>query len=140
MAAVKLESENLEYARARKLLAKARSSAPTPRVLMKSAKLEWHLGDLDEALKQLVTAIQQFPDYPKFYMMQGQIYKLRNDVAKARDSYNTGTKKCSSSVPLWLLLARLDESQGHLTKARSVLEKARQKNTQNGQLWLEAVR
>ena len=107
---------------------------------MKSAKLEWHLGDLDEALKQLVTAIQQFPDYPKFYMMQGQIYKLRNDVTKARDSYNTGTKKCSSSVPLWLLLARLDESQGHLTKARSVLEKARQKNTQNGQLWLEAVR
>lgn len=140
MAAVKLESENLEYERARKLLAKARSSAPTPRVLMKSAKLEWQLGDLNEALGQLQSAIEQFPDYPKFYMMQGQIYSLQNSVNQARDSYNTGTKKCSHSVPLWLLLSRLDDSQGQMTRARSVLEKARQKNPQNAQLWLEAIR
>lgn len=32
LAAVKLESENKEYDRARRLLAKARASAPTPRV------------------------------------------------------------------------------------------------------------
>lgn len=140
LAAVKLESENFEYERARKLLAKARSSAPTPRVLMKSAKLEWHLGDLDEALKQLATAIEQFPDYPKFYMMQGHIHALRGDLTRARESYNAGVKKCPASVPLWLLLARLDADQGYLTKARSVLEKARQKNTQNAQLWVEAIR
>lgn len=34
LAAVKLESENKEYDRARRLLAKARASAPTPRVCM----------------------------------------------------------------------------------------------------------
>ena len=140
LAAVKLESENLEYERARKLLAKARSSAPTPRVLMKSAKLEWHLGDLDQALQQLKSAIDQFPDYPKFYMMQGQINCLLNDLSQARDSYNMGTKKCPKSVALWLLLSRLDESQGFVTKARSVLEKGRQKIPQNPQLWLEAIR
>ena len=140
LAAVKLESENLEYERARKLLAKARSSAPTPRVLMKSAKLEWHLGNLDEALKQLQTAIEQFPDYPKFYMMQGQIHSLQQNLSRARESYHLGTKKCPSSVPLWLLLARLDMNLGSITKARSVLEKARQKNSQNAQLWLEAIR
>nr|SVE90348.1 EOG090X017X [Daphnia sinensis] len=140
LAAVKLESENWEYERARKLLAKARNSAPTPRVLMKSAKLEWHLGDLEEALKQLQTAIEQFPDYPKFYMMQGQIHVLQQRMSLARESYSLGTKKCPTSVPLWLLLARLDESQGNMTRARSVLEKARQKNPQNPQLWLEAIR
>nr|SVE83505.1 EOG090X017X [Daphnia pulex] len=140
LAAVKLESENWEYERARKLLAKARNSAPTPRVLMKSAKLEWHLGDLAEALKQLQTAIEQFPDYPKFYMMQGQIHVLQQRMTQARESYNLGTRKCPTSVPLWLLLARLDESQGNMTRARSVLEKARQKNPQNSQLWLEAIR
>ena len=74
LAAVKLESENWEYERARKLLAKARSSAPTPRVLMKSAKLEWHLGDLQQALQQLQMAVEQFADYPKFYMMLGQVF------------------------------------------------------------------
>ena len=76
LAAVKPESENWEYERARKFLAKARNYAPTPRVLMKSAKLEWHLGDLAEALKQLQTAIEQFPDYPKFYMMQRRIHQI----------------------------------------------------------------
>lgn len=34
LAAVKLESENKEYDRARRLLAKARASAPTPRVII----------------------------------------------------------------------------------------------------------
>lgn len=34
LAAVKLESENNEYVRSRKLLAKARASAPTPRFLL----------------------------------------------------------------------------------------------------------
>lgn len=40
LAAVKLESENDEYERARMLLAKARERAGTARVWMKSAKLE----------------------------------------------------------------------------------------------------
>lgn len=31
--------------------AKERSSAPNPRVMMKSFKLEWDLGKLDEVLK-----------------------------------------------------------------------------------------
>lgn len=42
MAAVKLESENEEYEKARKLLTKARTSAPSPRFWMKSARLEWY--------------------------------------------------------------------------------------------------
>ena len=46
MAAVKLESESGEFERARRLLEKARSSAGTGRVMMKSAKLEWVLKDL----------------------------------------------------------------------------------------------
>lgn len=58
LAAVKLESENNEYERARRLLAKARASAPTPRVMMKSAKLEWCLNNIDEGLKLLEEAIK----------------------------------------------------------------------------------
>jgi pre-mRNA-processing factor 6 len=45
LAAIKLESENNEYERARRLLERARNSAPTARVYMKSAKLEWCLGE-----------------------------------------------------------------------------------------------
>ena len=48
LAAVKLESENGEYERARRLLEKARGSAGTARVRMKSAKLEWVLNNIDK--------------------------------------------------------------------------------------------
>lgn len=53
LAAVKLESENNEYERARKLLTRARDKergAPTARVFMKSAKLEWGLKNVKRAL------------------------------------------------------------------------------------------
>lgn len=90
LAAVKLESENNEYERARRLLAKARGSAPTPRVMMKSAKLEWALNDLDAALSLLDEALKVFPDFPKLWMMVGQIYEQKKDVSRAFDAFNNG--------------------------------------------------
>lgn len=74
--------------------------------------------------------------------MKGQIEDQKKEKDAARETYNTGLKKvpAGQSVPLWLLLARLEEHAGLLTKARSVLEKGRLKNPKNPQLWLEAIR
>lgn len=140
LAAVKLESENREYDRARRLLAKARASAPTPRVMIKSAKLEWALNNLDVALTLLEEAIKVFADYPKLHMMKGQIEEQMNELDEAYSTYNFGLKKCPTSVPLWILLASLEEKRNHITKARSVLEKARLRNPKTAELWLKAVR
>lgn len=96
-------------------------------------------------------------------MMRGQIEEQRGDASAAREFYNKAVshtsfleishvatkitlffqiqlKKNPNSIPLWLLLSRLEEKSGQLTKARSVLEKARLKNPQCPELWLEAVR
>lgn len=124
LAAVKLESENKEYERARRLLAKARGmcktnlskiyyqlnfkynsficlkflgSAPTPRVMMKSAKLEWSLNDLDAALQLLDEALKVFPDFAKLWMMVGQIHEQRGDTSKAFDAYNSGVSVTNCS-------------------------------------------
>ncbi|KAL9962298.1 hypothetical protein ACROYT_G031386 [Oculina patagonica] len=140
LAAVKLESENNEDQRARKLLQRARLNACTPRVMMKSIKLEWVLRNLSEAEKLLGEAVQRYPDFAKLWMMKGQIHEELNQLDNAREAYKQGTKKCSRSIPIWLLLARLEEKAGHTTKARSVLEQARQKNPKCPELWLEAVR
>lgn len=140
LAAVKLESENAEYERARRLLAKARASAPTPRVMMKSAKLEWALNDLPEALKLLEEAVKVFPDYAKLWMMKGQIEEQQNQLENAASTYSAGLKKNQTSIPLWLLTSALEEKRGALTKARSVLERGRLKNPKTAQLWLEAIR
>lgn len=149
LAAVKLESENGEFEKARRLVEKALKSAPTPRIVMKAAKLEWQLGELKRAAALLTEhGLSTWPDYPRLSMMAGQLaldgaHEALDEsgrVEAARRAYLTGLNSCPSSVPLWLLLARLEETAGELTKARSVLEKARLKNPKNEELWLEAVR
>ncbi|XP_014780302.1 pre-mRNA-processing factor 6 [Octopus bimaculoides] len=140
LAAVKLESENNEYERARRLLQKARASAPTPRVMMKSVKLEWCLGEIDNAKLLLEEAVKHYPDFAKLWMMKGQIEEQRSNISIAREAYNQGLKKCPNAIPLWLLLSRLEEKAGQLIKARSILEKARLKNSHSPDLWLEAIR
>ncbi|XP_058800576.1 pre-mRNA-processing factor 6 [Phymastichus coffea] len=140
LAAVKLESENSEYERARRLLAKARASAPTPRVMMKSARLEWALNNLEDALKLLDEALTNFDDFPKLWLMKGQIEEQQGHLEKAIETYNQGIKKCPTSIPLWRLLAQLEMKRNNYTKTRSVLEKARLRNPKNPELWLEAIR
>ena len=141
LAAVKLESENAEFQRARHLLEKARSSAPTPRVVMKSAKLEWQQGDIVKAIQLLEQeGVNRWDDYPKLWMMVGQIHEQEDRVDEAREAYRIGLRSNPESVSLWLLLARLEEKAGALIKARSVLEKARLRNSKNQELWLEAIR
>lgn len=140
LAAVKLESENEYYDRARKLLEKARASAPTARIFMKSAKLEWALKNIDKAKALLEEGIKTYSKFPKLYMMLGQISQEEGDLAAAKKAYKAGLENNSNSIPLWILLSRLEEASGSAIKARSVMSQARLKNPQNDQLWLEAVR
>ncbi|KAI1724194.1 tetratricopeptide repeat domain-containing protein [Ditylenchus destructor] len=140
MAAVKLESENEEFDSARKLLDRARGSAPSPRFWMKSARLEWCLNELDKAISLIEDGIKLYPDFEKFYMMWGQILCQRGQFEDARKIYTQGVRKSPHSIPLWLLLIRLEESQGRATKARSELDIAKTKNLKNDLLWLEAIR
>jgi pre-mRNA-processing factor 6 len=88
LAAIKLESENNEYEvgvrttctaalslsvislvmllqRARKLLEAARAKAGTARIWMKSARLEWVLGNLAQARDLLNRAVIVHPTAPK---------------------------------------------------------------------------
>ena len=48
----------------------------------------------------------------QLWMMLGQLEDQRGDVAAAREWYNRGLKKCPTSIPLWLLLARLEAKAG----------------------------
>lgn len=140
LAAVKLESENGEHGRARNLLAKARNKAPSARVCMKSAKLEWCLGDLAAAKQLLNEGLKEFPTYPKFYMMLGQINEQEGNLSETRKIYVEGTKKCPNSVDLWIVLIRFEEKQEQFHKVRANLDLAKTKNPHNERLWLEHFR
>ena len=58
--------------------------------MMKSAKLEWALKNLTEALKLLEEGINMFPEYPKLWMMKGQIEQQKGHLDKAWDTFNMG--------------------------------------------------
>ncbi|ELK28472.1 Pre-mRNA-processing factor 6 [Myotis davidii] len=140
LAAVKLESENNEYERARRLLAKAQSSAGTARVFTKSVKLEWVLGNIEAAQELCEEALKHYEDFPKLWMMKGQIEEQEEQMDKVREAYSQGLKKCPHSTPLWLLLSRLEEKIRQLTRAQASWEKSCLKNRRNPGLWLESVR
>ena len=143
LAAVKLESENNEYDRARKLLTRARDperGAPTARVFMKSAKLEWGLGDKKRALELVNQGLRHFDTYAKLWMMKGQLEDELKRISDARNTYASGVKKCYHSIPLWTLMCDLELAHGNVTKARSVIEKARLRNPRDADLWLKSVR
>lgn len=140
LAAVKLESEVHEDERARAILRMARSKAGTARVWMKSARLEWLLGNLDDAQALLTEALEKHTDFPKLWMMRGQICEQQSNDAGAREAYAQGIKHCPASVPLWTLAAALEMKEGNATRARAILENGRLKNPKNPVLWMEAIR
>jgi len=140
LAAVKLEHENNEGARARSLLERARDRAGTERVWMKSALLERELGNSDAERLLLDDAMKKYPQFPKFWMMRGQLEERTGNLDAAREIFQRGLKNCMHSVPLWLCAVNLEEKAGQPSKARSFLEKGRMKNPKNAELWLASIR
>ncbi|KAF2455314.1 pre-mRNA-splicing factor prp1 [Lineolata rhizophorae] len=141
LAAVKLEADNGQVDAARGLLAEARAKAGTDRVWIKSVAFERQQRDTDAALDLVTQALQLYPKAAKLWMMKGQIYQHElHKFPQAREAYMTGTRACPTSVPLWLLAARLEEQAGALVKARSVLDRARLALPKDGTLWTESVR
>lgn len=139
LAAAKLEVENRQFTRARALLKKAREAARTPRVWLKSAILERELGDYGEEKQILLQAIQTYPNFPKFWMMLGQLLEKHSTTEEAAKIYKQGNKACPTSRELWVCASRCMEKQS-AAKARSLLERARLHLPSNPHLWLEAVR
>lgn len=139
-AAVELECENSNYKVARRILADACMSAKTAHLILKSAKLEWSLGHLDEAARMLREGIDEYKDFGEFYLMLGQIEEQKGDNDKAKTNYSNGLKFNPTNVSLWISLASLEEKTGFVAKARSKLELARLRNPKVAQLWLESAR
>lgn len=114
---------------------------------MKSALLEAEQGNFAETLLILDEGIAKYPAFAKFYMMAGQTcmevlpsgVKV-GDAIRARDYFQKGIKQCPTSIPLWRLVIRLEESARGVNKARSMMELARLKMPLSDEVWLESIR
>lgn len=139
LAAVELEVVNGNSKVARRILADACMSARTAQLVMRSAKLEWSLGNLDEAVRMLKSGVQEYKSHAEFYLSLGRLEEQRGDINKAKEWVLGGLKFNPTSVELWISMAHLEERSGLAAKARSRLEMARLRNPGNVQLWLESA-
>lgn len=113
LAAMKVEFESKAYDRARALLAKAREAANTPRVWMKSAKVERLLLNTAAERKLLEEGLRHFPSYPKLHMMLGQLLHRSGDVEGAREAFKNGVRAVGAqSVDMWLVYANFELQVG----------------------------
>lgn len=140
IAAVELECKNGNHQEARRILADACKSAKTAQLILRAAKLEQSLGDLNAAVSLLERGAANYKNQADWYLMLGQIEEGRNNWAGARKHYASGLTYCPSSVDLWISLALLEEKTVSVHRARSKLELARQRNPKVARLWLEAAR
>lgn len=62
-------------------------------VFMKSVKLEWVLGNIEGAQELCTEALKHYEDFPKLWMMRGQIEEQCENMDKAREGYNQGVRR-----------------------------------------------
>lgn len=60
---------------------------------MKSVKLEWVLGNIEAAQELCTEALKHYEDFPKLWMMRGQIEEQCENMDKAREAYNQGVRR-----------------------------------------------
>lgn len=61
---------------------------------MKSVKLEWVLGNIEAAQELCEEALRHYEDFPKLWMMKGQIEEQEGLTEKAREAYSQGVSLC----------------------------------------------
>lgn len=62
---------------------------------MKSVKLEWVLGNMEAAQELCTEALKHYEDFPKLWMMRGQIEEQSEKTDKAREAYNQGVRRAA---------------------------------------------
>jgi pre-mRNA-processing factor 6 len=115
-------------------------------------------GDYEAERNLVLKAVEKFPNFAKLHMMLVQVHVHFGDSEAARQAYNRAVTLCPKSVNLWIVAAHMEQAvgtpynssfiffanasnqSGSFTRARSVLERARQANDANPILWLETIR
>lgn len=145
LAAAKLEVETGEVERARALLARARGSAPSARVIMKSALLERDAGDVAAEEALLRAGVAAFPTAPKLWIMLGQLYqRVAATRIAALAALAAGSASASSAAAAPGLLAlpapALAEASAFIERAREAYSTGTRTCPGSIPLWLLAAR
>ena len=74
---------------------------------MKSVKLEWVLGNIPRALDLCHEALHHYEQFPKLWMMKGQVFQQLDNVEDARQSYSQGVSVLHCVLVLIILCLKI---------------------------------
>lgn len=109
---------------------------------MQIVQLQRELGNLPEALKYCKEAIEKFPTFHKLHLILSQLYVDIGDFNEARAVFDKAFQidALKGNKLIWLSYAKLESDQENYTRARTILQKARVKMSQDEDIWLASVR
>lgn len=102
---------------------------PSARAWYKQVTLERCLEHYSEALDLVDEGLQEHPKESKLYLEMGQIYESLKQYDQAINAYSMGTRECPDSSALWISMSRIYQELNKTIKARSTLEEAGTKVT-----------
>jgi len=100
-----------------------------------AALLELSQGNSASARQTLLTGIEKYPKYPRLYLL---LAGLETDFTAKLAACELGIRQCPEAAQVWVLAAKLEETQGTVIRARILLEKAR-RNCPSAQVWLTSA-
>lgn len=140
LAIVKLEKIKNNFGEAQEILKSARENyeSSNNKIWMQSIQLERQMGNYDKAYELCEMAMKKFPEYPKFFMIAGQIKEFLGDKKSASKIYEKGIELIKKNCNLYICLAKLFyETPG---VSRSVYEKALKALPNDERIWYEFVK
>jgi pre-mRNA-processing factor 6 len=147
LAIVKLEREANNNQEAKNILERARNEIDHPKVWMHSVQLFRELNEIEEATRLCDEALKLFPDFPKFWMVAGQLKEENNPENKpekyeaAVKIYEKGIENNRKNPYLYICLTNLLYNK--LKKegpARKTFEQALKALPNDEKIWAEFVK
>ena len=109
-----------------------------PKIWIESIQLERQLGNMEKAFEICEIAMKKFPDYPKFFMIGGQIKEFFGDINAAAKIYENGIEFNKKNCHLYICLAKIYYDNPGV--ARSIFEKALKAIPSDERIWYEFVK
>jgi pre-mRNA-processing factor 6 len=140
LAMVKYEKIENNIEEAQKILKNARENyeSSIPKIWIESIQLERQLGNMEKAFEICEIAMKKFPDYPKFFMIGGQIKEFFGDINAAAKIYENGIEFNKKNCHLYICLAKIYYDNPGV--ARSIFEKALKAIPSDERIWYEFVK
>ncbi|ODV96635.1 hypothetical protein PACTADRAFT_48466 [Pachysolen tannophilus NRRL Y-2460] len=140
LASIKLENSTQNIDKCLEYFEKAKDVVGSERIYYKYITFQRAYNN-EKALELVEEGLEKFPTCDKLHMQKGQILQDLGKNEEAREAFKIGVNNCKKSIPLWLLLSRLEEFKFKSSiRSRAVLDKALTINADSTLIWREMIR